>query len=308
MLLASLGAAAAAATKPPVVVATIRPLAALVAGVMEGVGNPLGLIPANQAPESFTLHRKDLDKLRQADLLFWAGPSLEAALARPLANLEIGARIIDLSDTAGLLIYQSRHGGEWEGPSAPAQPPPRGEGTTSPAVDGHFWLDADNAKLLIGRIAEVLTDVDFGNAETYRANAARLRKQVDELDQQVAAELAPLRDRAFLLLRDDLQYWEARYGLDAKGSIGLDEALIPPARLEQIAAKIEATGARCVIGTSAADGPPLAAIGKATGVRTARIDPYGGAGGGAAFLDLLRSVADGYVECLGGGEKLTQRP
>src|SRR5262249_12916255 len=150
----------AAAAKSPVVVVTIGPLRELVAAVMQGVGKPVALIPADQAPETFTLHDKDLDTLRQADLVFWVGPSLEAKLARRLADLEIGAHIINLSESPGLLVYPVRHGGEWEPPPESRQLPDSVGGLGAP--DGHIWLDADNAKLLIGRIAMTLTDVDFG--------------------------------------------------------------------------------------------------------------------------------------------------
>src|SRR5215470_13176316 len=76
-----LAAAAPAAAKAPAVVATIRPLAALAAGVMSGVGTPTTLIPPDQVPQTWTLQDKDGNALRQADIVFWIGPSLEAPLS-----------------------------------------------------------------------------------------------------------------------------------------------------------------------------------------------------------------------------------
>jgi len=297
----------AGAAKSPVVVVTIGPLRELVGAVMQGVGKPIALIPADQAPETFALHDKDLDTLRQADLVFWIGPSLEAELARPLADLEIGAHIINLSESPGLLVYPIRHGGEWEPPPAGRHLPDSVGGLGAP--DGHIWLDADNAKLLIGRIAMTLTDVDFGNAETYRINAARLRKSLDGLDQEIAAQLAPLRGQPFLLLQDDFQYWEVRYGLAAEGSVSLEPGALNSEELKRVAAKAGRLQARCVIGDSTSEEAQLRQVATATQVRTAIVDLYHDGTGAEAFLEMMRETADGFARCLGGGgENLSQRP
>ena len=295
------------------VVATVRPIAALVEAVMVSAGGPVTLIPPDQAPESFVLRGADMDTLRQADLVFWVGPSLEGALAKPLADLETGARIVELSETAGLLIHPPRRGGEWDLP-APASRLPDSRSPDEvggpQGADGHLWLDADNVKLLIGRIAMALTDVDFGHAEIYRMNAAALRKRVDALDQEIARELSPLRGGAFLPLHDAFQYWEVRYGLEGEGSISVPAEPLTEAALQEIAAKVARAKARCILGGPDSDAAALAAIGAATGVRTDRIDIYGDGQGGSGdlFLDMMRKTADGFARCLGDGENLSQTP
>jgi zinc transport system substrate-binding protein len=300
--------AAQAPSKPPVVIVTIGPIRDLVAGVMRGVGVPVGLIPPDQAPETFALHDKDVDALRQADVVFWIGPSLEAELARPMADLEIGARIVDLSDTAGLLLYPPRHGGEWDAPPPSRRPP--GESGGPVGADGHLWLDADNVRLLIGRIAMVLTDVDFGNAETYRMNAERLRKDIDRLDQAIAQSMASVHGRPYLLLHDDFQYWEVRYGLEGLGSIAVDSDPQAPVSMAEVAAKLDRLKAGCVIGDSPADEPALRQIAAATKARTARLDLYDvdESNGGKGFLEMMRRTSDGFSRCLGGQTAFSPSP
>jgi zinc transport system substrate-binding protein len=291
-----LAAAAPAVAKSPAVIATVRPIASLTAGVMSGIGTPATLIPSAQVPETWVLLNPDESTLRQADVVFWIGPALESPLSEPFADLQVGARVIELGDTPGLLTYPPRRGPEWEPPAVAAKAP------TDPGDDGHYWLDPDNVKLLIGRIANTLTDVDFANSETYRQNAADLRNRVDALDKELALALSGLGDRPFLVLHDDLQYLETRYDLTNAGSVSLGSDPPPRRRLAEVIAKAERLHVVCILGDATSDEAALQAIAAAAKVRTARVDLYGAdAGAGAdAYFKMMRTVAATLKQCLGG--------
>jgi len=296
LLLSALAGPAAA--KAPVVIVTVRPLTALVAAVMQGIGTPTTLIPSDQRPETFTLHNEDVDTLRQADLVFWIGPSLEASLVQPFADLEIGARIAELDDTPGLLMFKRRRGGEWDAPPIVGQAATSAHG----GADGHIWLDADNVKLLIGRIAGALIDVDFPDAEVYRSNAENLRKKVDALDRELADSLASLHDRPFLQIQDEFQYFEARYNLAGVGAVGLETGALPSSPVKALAARVARLHVVCVVGEEPGDSVDLQAIETAAGVRTALIDPYGAdyTESPDLYFETMRDVAAQFAHCLSG--------
>ncbi len=296
LLLSALAGPAAA--KAPVVVVTVRPLTALVAAVMQGIGTPTTLIPSDQRPETFALHNQDEDTLRQADLVFWVGPSLEASLVQPFANLEIGARIAELDDTPGLLVFQRRRGGEWDAPAIVDQAAASAHGD----ADGHIWLDADNVKLLIGRIAEALIDVDFTDAEVYRSNAENLRKKVDALDRELVDGLGAYHDQPFLQIHDVFQYFEARYNLTAAGAVGLEADALPSSQLKALMARVARLRAVCVVGDEPGDSVNLQAIATAADVRTALIDPYGAgySEGPDLYFQTMRGIAAQFSHCLSG--------
>jgi zinc transport system substrate-binding protein len=295
-----LGWAGPAVAKAPVVVVTVRPVASLVAAIMQGIGAPVTLIPADQRPEDFSLHDQDEETLRQADLVFWVGPSLEGELVKPFANLEIGARIAELDDTPGLLLFQRRHSEEWQVPPSALPPPP--PGSLHADSDGHIWLDADNMKLLVGRIADALIDVDFADAEVYRSNAESLRKRIDGLDRELSSSLAALHDKPFLQTHDDFQYFEARYDLSGVGSLGFETAVSTDSPGKVLAQRVARLHVVCIVGDDPGDGIDLRALGSAAGVATARIDPYGGAftEGPDLYFEVLRGIADQFKSCLGG--------
>ncbi|MBP3836770.1 MAG: zinc ABC transporter substrate-binding protein [Pyramidobacter sp.] len=59
-----------------------------------------------------------------------------------------------------------------------------------PEYDEHVWLSLVNARLLCGRIAQALSEVDPQGADAYRANAAAYSAKLDALDAKYRAGVA----------------------------------------------------------------------------------------------------------------------
>ena len=77
----------ALAADPVKVVASIKPIHSLVAGVMQGVAEPTLLVKGATSPHSFNLRPSDARALNQADLVFWVGEDLETFLTKPIQSL-----------------------------------------------------------------------------------------------------------------------------------------------------------------------------------------------------------------------------
>ena len=86
----------------PKVVASIKPVHGLVAGVMEGVGQPSLLVRGGGSPHSYSLRPSEARSLSEADLVFWVGDSLEGFLAKPLEALAGRARVVTLTEAPGI--------------------------------------------------------------------------------------------------------------------------------------------------------------------------------------------------------------
>ncbi|MBX6322076.1 MAG: zinc ABC transporter substrate-binding protein [Rhodospirillaceae bacterium] len=95
------------------VVASIKPLYSLVAGVMSGHGAPALLIPGGVSPYTATVHANEAYLLAGADIVFWIGEPLEAGLREPLVQFAGGARVVELIRVDGLVRYKLRQG-YWE--------------------------------------------------------------------------------------------------------------------------------------------------------------------------------------------------
>jgi zinc transport system substrate-binding protein len=156
---------------------------------------------------------------------------------------------------------------------------------------------------MAGAIAAELSRLDPANAAAYAANAARLDHRLDETSARLTAELAPVKDRPFIVFHDAYQYFERDFGLSGVGSI-TDIAGAPPSaqRLKDIQDKIRSTQAACVFREPQFPADRVVAITADTGTRTGVLDPLG-AGltpGPEAYPTLLDDLAASLKTCLSG--------
>ena len=100
VLTAAIGEASAA----PRVVASIKPVHSLVAGVMEGVGMPSLLVKGGASPHSYAMKPSEARALRNADLIFWIGGALETFLPKTLKAHARKGGAVELSKAAGVTI------------------------------------------------------------------------------------------------------------------------------------------------------------------------------------------------------------
>ena len=98
----------------PGIVASIKPLHSLVAGVMQGIGEPLLLVPGGASPHDYNLRPSDARALNQAQVVFWIGPKLESVLVKPLHNAKNKVWAVALLDAPGIITLPLREGGAWE--------------------------------------------------------------------------------------------------------------------------------------------------------------------------------------------------
>jgi zinc transport system substrate-binding protein len=131
-------------------VASIKPVHALVAGVMGDLGTPHLLLAAPTSAHHFTLKPSQARALQNADIVFWIGPGMEQPLTKALATLAADAQSVALDDSAGLVLFDfddDGHGGH--------------------GINPHIWLDPFNAQIMLGVIADHLGKADPVNARAY---------------------------------------------------------------------------------------------------------------------------------------------
>jgi zinc transport system substrate-binding protein len=302
-LLALLLAAAPAAAETPRVVASIKPVHALVAAVMEGLGAPALLVPGNASPHAYSLRPSEAQRLAAAQLVFWIGPGYEAFLAKPLAALGEGARIVRLAEAEGVTVLPAREGGAWEGDAHAHGPAHRAPAEAAPGeADGHLWLDPANAKAIVAAAAAALAAADPPNGPRYRANAARTEARLSALDARMAARLAPVTSVPYIVFHDAYQYLERRYGLAAAGAITVAPERRPGARrVQEIRARIARSGVACVFAEPQFEPALVRTLTEGTKARAGVLDPLGAdlAEGPFLYEALLERLADALAGCLG---------
>lgn len=311
-LTAALTAAAAlpAHAEVPKVVVSIKPIHSLVASVMHGMGEPTLLVRGGASPHSYTMKPSDAKALSAADLVVWVGPELESFLEKPLKANAPKATRLTLMDLKGLTLLETREGGAWEahdhghkgGHDHKHDHKGHDHAEEHEELNSHIWLDPANARAIVTATAEALAAKDPASAETYRTNADRTLQQLDALDAELKAALAPVKDKPFVVFHDAYQYFEARYDLSAVGSITVSPDRRPSAkRLSAIRAKIGGLGAACVFAEPQFEPALVQTVVEGTKAKTGVLDPEGTElqEGETLYPTLLRNLAASLRGCLG---------
>src|SRR5688572_26692084 len=110
-LAAALSWSSVALAEVPNVVATVKPLHALVAAVMGDLGTPALIVKGAASPHSYSLKPSDAQALQSANLVFWTGHGLELFLEDSIDTLAPKATIVELSKAPGIELLPPRETG-----------------------------------------------------------------------------------------------------------------------------------------------------------------------------------------------------
>jgi len=335
---ASLMLTGTALAEVPSVVATIKPVHALVAAVMGELGTPALIVKGGASPHTYALKPSDAAALQGADLVFWTGHGMELFLGDALDTLAANATTVELAKAEGLELLPIREGGAFEAHVHEGEEDHDHEEHAEGAHEGHdhdeadhdhaegehdheheahdhaghdhaqageadmhFWLDPQNAKPMVTAIAQALSTADPANAAVYQGNAAAEAARLDALTAELAATLAPVANKPFIVFHDAYQYFENRFGLTVAGSITVTPEVAPGAqRLSELRAKVSELGATCVFAEPQFEPAVVQTIIEGTSAKAGTLDPEG-AGlteGAELYPTLLRGLASSLVDCL----------
>lgn len=157
--------------------------------------------------------------------------------------------------------------------------------------DPHFWQDPLLMADLTDATADRLAEIDPDNAEDYRANAAKVREELETLDGEYADTLANC-ERDTVVVSHDAFGYLGRYGLHLEPIAGLSPDAEPtPADLAHLNELIKEEGITTVFSESLASPELAQTLASDTGVETAVLDPIEGLSDqteGEDYLSLMR--------------------
>ena len=312
------------------VVASIKPVHSLVSAVMDGVGEPHLIIRGASSPHTFSMRPSDAQALENADVIFLIDERKETALAGPIANLGDDAQVVRLSGVPGITLWSLREGGAFEMHTHGHEEDDHheeeghdedGEGHDDESeghdededdhreaedehgeFDMHIWLDPVNAAVMAEAITDALSEADPGNAATYHDNEHDLIHELEDLVDELDAELAPIRDKPFIVLHDAYRYFEDRFGLAAAGSITVNPERAPGVqRVTEIRDRVRELEGVCVFAEPQFDRRIVDVVVEGTQAGAGTIDPLGAEidDGPDLYFELMRTLAASFKECLG---------
>ena len=293
--------------EPLSVVVSIKPIHALVAGVMQGVAEPKLLVKGAGSPHNYSLRPSEARALANADLVIWIGPQLESFLEKPLDALGKNAKQLTLLEIVEGPLLKLREGGAWEGHQHEheadhheheADQHEHENDLHTYEVNPHLWLSPLLAKQIVSSTARMLSELDPTHQQQYAENSARVQARLDKLHIELKNRLDSVKTVPYVVFHDAYHYFENEYGLNAVGSITVDAERTPGAkRIAEIRAKIKALQARCVFSEPQFESRLVQTVIEGTGARAAVLDPLGAnlSPGEDSYFMLLNNLADNLI-------------
>tara|TARA_A100001011_G_scaffold308117_1_gene323657 strand:- start:468 stop:1499 length:1032 start_codon:yes stop_codon:yes gene_type:complete len=324
-----------ASAEVPKVSADIAPVHSLVSKVMNGLGKPYLIIPAEASPHEYQLKPSDAKAIQESKLIFWIGEDLTPWLEKSLETLPKDASITTLLEVDGIELLDFREGALFEahdhsdhedhddhddhdhgkkkkkddhddhddhdhGKKKKKDDHDDHEGHGHGEHDPHAWLSPGIAKVWLNVIAAKLSEKDPSNASTYFSNASSSAKDLDALSDEINSILDPIRDEKFVVFHDAYQYFEKHFNISASGAISLGDASDPsPARVKEIKDRVENEDIHCVLAEPQYNVGLVKAVIEETHANMAVIDPLGvGLEVGPTLYDkLIRNLATNLSNC-----------
>ncbi|MFI6587996.1 metal ABC transporter substrate-binding protein [Embleya sp. NPDC050493] len=261
------------------------------------------LIKANASAHEYEATPTDLNAIRAAKLVVENGVDMEKAwLPKAVQAAGFKGPVVDTS--VGVQLRKGEH--EEHEEHEKHEEHEHGE------YDPHIWHNPLNAKVMVTNIAKALTAADGANAKVYENNLAGYAAKLDALDADNRAKLdgIPAANRKLVTNHDALGYYVDRYRLEFVGSIIPsfdDQAELSGSRIEDVVARIKATGAKAVFAESALPPKTAATIAREAGVKVVAgddslyADSLGASGSaGATYLASEAHNTDTIVAALRG--------
>lgn len=205
----------------PTVVAAFYPLAWLTERVTEGTDAEVELLTTpGSEPHDLELDVSKTAQVAEADLVVYEAdfqPAVDDTIAQNAQGdtLDV-AGLADLVPVEESAEEHEEHAGEEE------------HDHDHGSLDPHFWQDPVRVAAVADAVAGELASLDEDNADTYEANAAALRKDLEALDASYAAGLADCTRDTIVVSHDAFGYLE-KYGLHIASIVGLSPDAEPTA-------------------------------------------------------------------------------
>ena len=297
------------------VVTTIQPINSLVSAVIGNTGKTISLIPAEISPHEYKLKPSDTKKMQEANIIFFVSNHLESGVTKVFKNLPKNIKIIDLLEETGIEHLAIRDNEAWERHDHHGHEGHDDHNDHDKHAkkhddhddhqskdDVHIWLSPDNAIKIVKKVNEELSLLFPDNASQYKENSNNIINKISDLKSELTKDLAPIKDKPYVVFHDAYQYFEKAFGLNAVGSVALEgDIASSPKQISFIKDKIKKLNASCVFQEPQFDSKLVKIVVEGTNAQIGTLDPLGVniSGKENFYIQLLKNMAKSLKECLG---------
>ena len=273
------------------VAVSISPQAWLVGQIGGEHVEVITLVKPGDSPATYQPSDAQISRLMRASAYFRIGVPFENGRWFEAVRQAKGLEVIDTRKGIKLRMMRTRHEhvhdahDEHEHEHSP-QEHERQHGGKDP----HIWLSPRLLETQAETVADALCRLDPTRADEYKMNLALVTKTLRTVDNTISRKLAPIEGKAFLIFHPSWGYFADRYGLE---QIAIEVEGKAPSDHDLTELQVEARrhGAKVVFVQPQISDKSAAAVAKAVGGRTEKLDPLA-----ADVPGNLLKAADALVE------------
>jgi zinc transport system substrate-binding protein len=266
------------------VAATIFPLYDLVLQVAGSDMDVIIMVPPGVSPHSFDLSVSKVRELSKAEATFAIGHGLDSWIA----NSRVDTPVIVVDE--GIKLRKSSDGHEG------------GEDSALGFVDPHYWLNPENAKIIIDTIARNLSLIDPENKSSYEERAETYKtKELGGLVEKWKDQLCDLGGSKIITFHDSFAYFADYFCLNIVATFEPSPGVEPsPRDLAELHKIIKEHDIKAIFLEPQLPTDSVKQLAKDAGISIGTLDPLGGEGARDSYVNLLQynamTVASGLVQ------------
>lgn len=184
------------------VVVSILPVAEFVEKVGGDKVKVTTMVPAGADAHTYEPLPEQLKEISNAKMYAQVGSGLEFETVWMDKLTEINKNMLVVNSSKGISFI----------PNEDIVAPCHQHGEES-QYDTHVWVSPRNAKIMVENIYQGLIHVDPANKDYYKANKDKYLQELDNLDKNITATLAGVKDRKILVYHPAWGYFCRDYGL-----------------------------------------------------------------------------------------------
>ena len=231
------------------------------------------LLPVGADSHAYQARPQDVASLGKAQVLVINGLGMESFLEPVLKGAENKA-LITIDSSAGIkpltMEEEDDHG---HGHHHHDHDHGHAHGDGEEAVNPHVWLDPTLAAKQVENIRDGLMKADPSCADGYRNRADAYITKLQQLDGELATELAPFQGRTVVSFHEALPYFTRRYGLSDEALVTLPEDQPSPADVQRINKVLKANKIAGVLTEPGGGSAALQSLAKDLNLRLEVFDP-----------------------------------
>lgn len=184
----------------------------MIADLIQEIGgtevNTVALMRPGVDPHLFKASQGDIQKLDQANMIFYGGLHLEGKMTEILEKLERHKYTVPVSKDIDQALLRS------------------GSDINGTQFDPHIWFDVNHWVSAAGTVRDTLIAYDPNHADLYEQNAAAYIEQLNALDAEIKEKIneIPESGRVLVTAHDAFGYFGDAYGMEVMGLQGISTA------------------------------------------------------------------------------------